>query len=40
MLFPLFAQSLISNQETDGHSDENDLHGAHKDVNNPGAPAF
>ena len=40
MLFPFFGQSSISNRETNSHNDEDDLHGPHKDVDNPSAPAF
>ncbi len=39
MLFPFFGQSSISNRETNSHNDEDDLHGPHKDVDNPSAPA-
>lgn len=39
MLFPFLGQSAVSNRETDGHYDENDLHGADEDVDDPGTPA-
>jgi hypothetical protein len=39
MLFPFFGQSAVSNRETDGHNDQDDLHCSDEDIYDPDAPA-